>query len=197
MTGAADRKVLFLLASTRTDGNTEQLTRRAAAQLPPGVRQEWLRLTELPLPEFADVRHSGDGRYPWPEGHAGALLDATLEATDLVIASPLYWYSLSTPAKHYLDHWSGWMRVPGLDFKARMAGKTLWAVSALSESDRTVAEPMIGALRNTASYMGMRWGGALLGNGSAPGQVLADSAALAEADAFLTGVREREEAALG
>ncbi|WP_149183056.1 NAD(P)H-dependent oxidoreductase [Streptomyces sp. TRM49041] len=125
-----ERKFLFLLASTRTGGNTEQLARRAAGGL-------------------------GDGTHPQPEGNARRLLDATLEATDVVIASPLYWYSVCTPAKLYLDHWTGWMRVPGLDFRARTAGKTLWGVTALAGDDRSVADPLIGALRNTATYMDM------------------------------------------
>lgn len=186
MTAEAERKFLFLLASTRTDGNTEWLARRAAAGLPDGVRQEWLRLTDLPLPDFQDPRHAGDGTYPYPEGNARRLLDATLEATDLVIASPLYWYSLSAPAKLYLDHWVNWMRVPGLDFRVRMGGRTLWGVTALGDDDRSVADPLIGSLRNTANYMSMHLGGVLLGNGSAPGQVLADRDALTEADTFFS-----------
>ncbi len=184
MAAETERTFLFVLGSTRPDGNTEQLTRRAAERLPAGVRQEWTDLRQLALPEFADLRHTGDGTHPAPEGDAKRLLDATLGATDVVIATPLYWYSFSTPVKHYLDHWTGWMRVPGLDFKERMAGKTLWGVSVLAEEDRSVADPLHAALRHTASYMEMRWGGLLLGNGSAPGQVLADASALAEAAEF-------------
>ncbi|GAA4906053.1 flavodoxin family protein [Streptomyces coeruleoprunus] len=190
---AAERKFLFLLGSTRPDGNTEQLARRAAEALPEGVRQEWLRLTDLPVPDFADLRHTGDGTHPQPEGNLRHLLDATLDATDIVIASPLYWYSLSTPAKHYLDHWVGWLRLPGLDFKARMAGKTLWGVTALAERDQSVADPLIGSLRHSASYMSMRFGGVLLGNGSAPGQVLADEVAMKEAKDFFSAVQEVSE----
>ncbi|MDX3849617.1 flavodoxin family protein [Streptomyces sp. AK02-01A] len=180
----AERKFLFLLASSRGGGNTEELARRAADGLPDGVAQEWLRLNELPLPPFEDLRHSGTGQYPEPDGNARLLLDATLAASDLVIASPLYWYSVSTSAKLYLEHWSSWMRVPGLDFRSRMAGKTMWAVTTLASEDRSKADPLIGTLRNSAEFLGMHWGGTLVGNGSAPGQVLNDSAALADAVNF-------------
>jgi multimeric flavodoxin WrbA len=172
------RSFLFLLGSTRRDGNTERLARRAADQLPAGVRQDWVRLSELPLPAFADHRHDGDGRYAAPEGEAARLLDATLAATDLVIASPLYWYAPSTPVKHYLDHWTGWLRVPGLDFRARMAGRTLWGVTALADEDFSAADPLIGTLTRTAGYLHMRFGGMLLGYGSRPGDVLRDEEAL-------------------
>ncbi|MGW5667958.1 flavodoxin family protein [Micromonospora sp. NPDC003776] len=184
---AGPRSYLFLLGSARHGGNTETLARHAATRLPVDARVRWLRLAELPLPRFEDVRHRGSGRYPEPVGNARVLLDATLTATDVVIASPLYWYTVSADVKTYLDHWSGWMRVPGVDFRARMRGKTLWAVSTVSDEDRTTADPMLGTLRLTADYLGMRWGGALVGYGNRPGDVLADAAALARAETFFAG----------
>ncbi|MER6850235.1 NAD(P)H-dependent oxidoreductase [Streptomyces flaveolus] len=177
------RRFLFLLGSSRPDGNTELLARRAAEQLPADVEQRWISLTEHPLPEFEDLRHDSDHTRP-TEGDEALLLDATLAATDLVIASPLYWYSLSAPVKRYLDHWSGWLRTPGLDFKATLAGRTLWGVTALAHEEQEVADPLIGSLNNSAAYMGMRFGGVLLGNGSKPGDVLRDTDALTRAKTF-------------
>ncbi|MFE0801472.1 flavodoxin family protein [Streptomyces sp. NPDC058812] len=177
------RHYLFLLGSSRPDGNTELLARRAAEQLPTDVEQRWIDLAEHPLPDFEDLRHDSDHVRP-TEGNAGLLLDATLAATDIVIASPLYWYSLSAPVKRYLDYWSGWLRTPGLDFKATLAGRTLWGVTALAHQEQEVADPLIGSLSNSAAYMGMRFGGVLLGNGSKPGDILKDTEALAGAKTF-------------
>ena len=75
------RKFLFLLGSSRTGGNTEALARLAAEQLPDGAEQRWLHLADLPLPEFDDLRHEGDGIYPAPTGNAATLLDATPSPT--------------------------------------------------------------------------------------------------------------------
>ena len=177
------RRFLFLLGSSRPDGNTELLARRAAEQLPADVEQRWIDLARHPLPEFEDLRHDSDHTRP-TEGNAGLLLDATLAATDLVIASPLYWYSVSTPVKRYLDHWSGWLRTPDLDFKATLAGRTLWGVTALAHREQEVADPLTGTLQLTAAFMGMHFGGVLLGNGSRPGDVLRDADALSRAKTF-------------
>lgn len=177
------RSFLFLLGSSRTGGNTELLARRAAEQLPADVEQRWLSLAEHPLPDFEDLRHDSDHVRP-TEGAAGLLLDATLAATDIVIASPLYWYSVSASTKRYLDYWSGWLRTPNTDFKATLAGRTIWGVTALAHPEEEVADPLIGTLSNSAAYMGMRFGGVLLGNGSKPGDVLEDSAALTRAKTF-------------
>ncbi|WP_328873200.1 NAD(P)H-dependent oxidoreductase [Streptomyces sp. NBC_00287] len=177
------RRFLFVLGSSREDGNTETLARRAAEQLPEGVEQQWIDLAAHPLPDFEDLRHDSDHARP-TEGNVALLLDATLAATDIVIVSPLYWYTVSAHAKRYLDYWSGWLRTPGIDFKATMAGRTLWGVTVLSEYEQVVADPLVGALNNSAAYMGMRFGGVLLGNGSKPGDVLNDGEALKNAKTF-------------
>jgi multimeric flavodoxin WrbA len=177
------RRFLFVLGSARADGNTELLAHRAAEQLPPDVEQQWIDLAEHPVPDFEDLRHDSDHVRP-TEGNLALLLDATLAATDIVIASPLYWYSVSAQTKRYLDYWSGWLRTPGLDFKATLAGRTLWGVTALAHSQPEVADPLVGTLNNSAAYMGMRFGGVLLGNGSKPGDVLNDTEALARAKTF-------------
>ena len=67
---------------------------RGAELSPRSHEQRWLRLADLPLDPFVDIRHEGDGTYPAPRGHARTLLDATLEATDLVFVVPVYWYGL-------------------------------------------------------------------------------------------------------
>jgi multimeric flavodoxin WrbA len=177
------RSFLFLLGSSRSDGNTEALARRAAEQLPADVEQRWLSLAEHPLPDFEDLRHDADHVRPTGD-NAALLLDATLAATDIVIASPLYWYSVSATVKRYLDHWSGWLRTPGLDFKDTLAGRTLWGVTVLAAPEQTYADPLVGMLGNSAAYMEMRFGGVLLGNGSKPGDVLNDIDALTRAKTF-------------
>jgi multimeric flavodoxin WrbA len=177
-------KFLFVLGSARRDGNTELLARRAAENL--DAEQRWLWLEDLPLPVYRDTRHAED-KHPAPTGNEQLLLDATLDATDIVIASPLYWYTVSASTKQYLDHWTAWMYLPGVEFKPRMREKTLWGVSVLSD-EREQADPLVGTLRLTADYLNMRWGGVLLGNGSRPRDVLTDAPALADAQVFFQDV---------
>lgn len=50
-----------------------------------------------------------------------------------------------------------------------------------------VADPLVGTLNNSAAYMGMSFGGVLLGNGSKPGDVLRDTEALTRAKTFFAG----------
>ncbi|MER7824919.1 NAD(P)H-dependent oxidoreductase [Streptomyces sp. NPDC096097] len=177
-----DRSFLFVLGSSRSDGNTEILARQAAEQLPAGTRKRWVDLAGTALPDFQDGRHEAEGWIP-SEGEE-ALRLATLEATDVVIASPLYWYALSAHTKRYLDYWSGWLTAPGSDFKQRMAGRTLWGVTAMADHAESRAEGLVTGLHHTAAYMRMHFGGVLLGNGSRPGQVRDDERAMIRAKTF-------------
>ncbi len=183
-TSTEKRRFLFLLASARRNGNSETLARHAAQAL--SHEQAWLRLSELPLPPFEDIRHQGEGQYAPPIGPARELLEHTLAASDIVWVAPLYWYGLPASAKLYLDHWSGWMRVPGLAFKQRMAGKTMWVISAVSDEDTATADPLLGTLRLSTTYMSMKWGGALLGYANRPGDIELDTKALTNAQSFFT-----------
>jgi multimeric flavodoxin WrbA len=189
LNGVPIRRFAFLISSARRNGNTEILTRKAAEHLPEEYEQLWLNLSELSLAPFEDIRHS-IGVYPEPTGNERILFEATLGSTDLVFAVPLYWYSVPTSAKHYLDYWSAWLRVPGADFRNRMAGKTLWGVCVLSEEDQGRADPLIGMLANTADYLKMSFGGVLLGYGSRPGDVMSDIEALAKAKTFFQSVAQ-------
>ncbi|MEU9304531.1 NAD(P)H-dependent oxidoreductase [Streptomyces sp. NPDC048269] len=178
----ADRSFLFVLGSSRPDGNTEILARAAAEQLSAGVTQRWVDLAGLPLPDFQDGRHESESRAV--DENEEVLRRATLEATDIVIVSPLYWYSLSAHTKRYLDYWSGWLAVPGLDFKQRMAGRTLWGVTVMADREEVVADGLTTTLNHTAAYLRMRFGGVLFGNGTRPGQVRNDERAVIRAKTF-------------
>lgn len=184
----SQRSFLFLLGSSRRDGNSEALARHAAASLPPSVAQRWIRLDDHPLDPFEDLRHEGTGLYDEPTGNAELLRQATRDATDVVIVSPLYWYSVSASVKLYMDHWSGWMRVPGPRFADGMREKCLWGVTAYASDDVALADPLVGTLRNSADYFRMAWGGVLLANGTRPGQILEDEAALGRAADFFAPV---------
>jgi multimeric flavodoxin WrbA len=185
----APASYLFLVTSTREpghEGNTEWLARRAAEALPAGTRQQWLNLARMELPPFVDQRHT-TGTYMPPLGDLKVLLDEMLAATHIVFVSPVYWYSIPAPLKLFVDHWSAFLRVPGLDFKARMAPKVLSLIT--TSGNREKAQPSIDSIRLCAEFMGMPWGGALWGKGGAPGAVAQDAEAMAAAATFLGAAR--------
>lgn len=175
---------LFIVASTREPGqigNTEQLARLAASALPGDARQTWLHLAAMDLPPFVDRRHTV-GTYPAPTGDLATLLDATMACTDLVLVTPVYWYSFPSSLKTYIDHWSAWLRIPGVPFKQAMAAKRLHLIT--TSGDEAKARSMIASTRLCAEFFSMPFVGAMWGKGGAPGAVEADAAAVAAAQRF-------------
>jgi NAD(P)H-dependent FMN reductase len=177
---------LFIVASTREPGhvgNTEWLAQQAASTLPQSTERTWLHLAPLQLPPFTDVRHTA-GTYPWPEGGLRTALDATMRCTDLVLVTPVYWYSFPSSLKTYLDHWSAWMRIDGLPFKAEMAKKRMHLIT--TSGDRAKAQSMIDAAGLCAAFLSMPLAGVLWGKGGAPGAVQSDGAAVSAASGFFS-----------
>ena len=182
-----NRHFLFLVASTRETGhmgNTEWLARQAAASLPADTPQTWVNLARAGIPEFVDQRHTV-GSYPMPEEGSvmRQLLDQTLACTDLVFVAPVYWFSFPATLKAYLDHWSAWLRVPGLEFKAQMGQKRLWLIT--TNGDRAKAQPMIDSTALCAKFLDMPLAGELWGKGGAPEAVKGDAEAVQASRRFL------------
>ncbi|RGP37727.1 flavodoxin family protein [Pseudotabrizicola alkalilacus] len=165
------RHFLFLLSSARTGGNTEQLARHAAQTL--ACPCDWLDLTTLALPDFCDPRPALPGP---PSGVLAQVLDRMRAASDICFVAPVYWYSLPTPAKLLLDHWSGFLDQPGLEFPLWIRHKRLWLITTRADPDPSVATPSETMLRRTADWLGMSWGGALHGVADAPGEIVKDAA---------------------
>lgn len=182
--GAEPRRFLFLNSSGRAEGNTAQLAKIAARVLPAEVVQDWQSLELAQLAPFYDLRHQGDGAYPVPEARQAELLSATLAASDIVLVTPLYWYNMSSAAKLYFEHWSAWMRVPEVEFLARMQAKRFWLISTAADDDKAIFNALVEACRRTADYAGMEWAGSLLGYANRPGDILHDQATLKQAQQF-------------
>jgi multimeric flavodoxin WrbA len=170
----------FVLGSTRRHSNSEQLARRAAHALPDA---RWIHLLDHPLPPFHDLRH-GTG-FPPLDGNAKLLADATIAATDLVLVTPVYWYSVSWLMKLYLDHWTHWLRIPELAFKDTLRGRNFWSVIVDSDDEASGSgNATVDMLRRTADYMEMSFRGVLQGHANRPGEITLDERALAQAATF-------------
>lgn len=99
-------KVLALCSSPRTDGNSRALAEAAlegAAES--GSQVELVQLSEVIAGLVGDCRkcRRPDGRCSIQDGYRSLLLDQVLPADGLVIATPLYFYGVSSYFKAFLD----------------------------------------------------------------------------------------------
>lgn len=177
-------KYLFLVASARPEGqagNSEKLAQAAASHLPKAINQKWINLAQMNIPDFVDQSHSKQ-TYSMPKGDLKTLLDATMDCTNLVLVTPVYWMSYPASLKKYLEHWSEWMRIPSVPFKEEMSKKHLHliATSAIPGS----IKPLNDSTRLCAEFLNMTYSGVLEGLGGALESIYSDPEAMNSAEQF-------------
>jgi multimeric flavodoxin WrbA len=161
---------IALFASARRNGHTGALTDRIAALL--GI-------------EVVDLAKLRMAPYDYEHGHRDddfePLMLRALEFDPLIFASPVYWYSVSSPMKVFLDRVTDFLDLPDLlDHGRRLRGKTGHVVCTSIYPDPP--RPFVEAFADTFEYLGMKFG-AIAHLNCADG--FDDAAADAEARRFL------------
>ncbi|GEM_PF-5518651 len=141
-------QILVVEGSTRTPSSTCEHVEALLAANHATAQAFHLRETRLPL--FVDARVQGD----WNLGPAlEEMLEAMLGADLIILASPLYWYSVSHLMKNFLDHWTYYLRHPKYQFTERMRGKKFYPVIVGSDPDPAGAAPAFAAIRLSVAYV--------------------------------------------
>jgi len=91
------------------------------------------------------------------------LIDHVLQFEQLILASPVYWYSVCPPMKRFLDRISDLLEVPDMLGKGRqLRGKDLYVLCTSIEEQAD--GPFESAWRETCAYLGMNYRGLLHAN---------------------------------
>ncbi len=141
--------ILVVLGSSRSRGNTRMLVDCAFADAPH-------RLVDLGRHSFSDYDYSHENR----DDDFAALADMLVAHERIVLATPVYWYSMSAVMKRFVDRLSDLVTIRK-PIGRKMAGRSLYLIA-------TSTEPVLPAgfettFRSTAEYFDMAWGGCLHG----------------------------------
>jgi multimeric flavodoxin WrbA len=166
--------IAVIYGGTRQNGNTEVLTEHAVQ----GIASEKIFLRDHNIQPIIDMRHSENG---FQERHDdyNAIIDRILPHDTLLFSTPIYWYSMSGTMKNFIDRWSQTLRDPKYpDFKKKMASKKAFVIAVGGDDPYTKGLPMIQQFKYIFDFMGIEFGGYILGKGNKPGDVLQDKDAL-------------------
>ena len=156
---------IALFASARRHGNTGQLLDCVAGEL--GIEVVDLGALQMSAYDY-EHRNRGDDFEP--------LMARVLDREQLIFASPVYWYGVSSPMKLFLDRISDLLDIDELLAQGRrLRGKRAF-VACTSVVEEAPAS-FIDAFRDTFDYLGMRFGGLLhanCNNGYEPAKYEAD-----------------------
>lgn len=142
-----ERRAIALFSSSRRHGHTGQLIDHIAGELDIEV----IDLASLNMSSYDyEHRNRNDDFEP--------LMRRLLEFDQLIFASPVYWYSVNSAMKLFLDRLSDYLELPDLlDEGRRLRGKQAYIVCT-SICEEPPAS-FINTFADTFEYLGMHYGG--------------------------------------
>lgn len=132
---------LIILGSSHSEGNTKKVV----DELLHSLEGEVVDLNKLNISYFDyEHRNRNDDFLP--------LAEKMTQAQTIILATPIYWYSMSAIMKTFLDRWSDLLKIRK-DLGRQMRGKRLFVIAC--SSDATEYAHFDLPFERTADYMGM------------------------------------------
>lgn len=166
--------IAVLYGGTRPNGNSEILTE----QVIQGITAETIYLRDYRILPIDDMRHSAEGFQDRDDDY-NSIIDRILPHDILLFSTPIYWYSMSGTMKNFIDRWSQTLRDAKYpDFKKQMAAKKAFVIAVGGDLPNLKGLAMVQQFKHIFDFMGMEFGGYILGTGNKPGDILLDKEAL-------------------
>lgn len=167
-----------IYGGTRSNGNTETLTKRAVKDL----EVDSIYLSDFRIRPIEDMRHAEEG-FPNVEDDYNTVLSRMMQHDVLIFATPIYWYSMSGQMKLFVDRWSQTMRDPQFkDFKKEMAHKQAYVIAVGGDAPYIKGLPMIQQFTYIFEFFGLAFEGYIIGKGNKPGDIKNDQNAMYAAE---------------
>lgn len=139
---------LGIIGTSRSGGQTAQLVREVFSELDDG--------------QIIDLNAMNIGYFDYDYGNQGddflPIAQMMMRAETIVLASPVYWYSMSAQMKAFIDRFND-LTGPYKPLGKRLAGKRLYLVATGGQP--TVPKSFDQPFIDLANYFDMRWGGML------------------------------------
>ena len=143
------KKVIIILGSSRSHGDTRKLINRVREE----VDADFIDLNDLQISYYDyEYKNQDDDFLP--------TMKRVVDYDKIILASPVYWYSMSAIMKTFVDRFSDLLRIHK-EVGRQLRGKQLYTIS--SSSDSTVYDNFLKAFELTAEYLGMDYDGYLYG----------------------------------
>ncbi|MEO4053068.1 flavodoxin family protein [Solibacillus sp. CAU 1738] len=170
-------KILMLVGSTRNEGNSEKLAHLALE----GLEYETIYLKDLDICPIEDLRHTPEGFHPVDDDYT-QVLEAILESDVLVLATPIYWYSMSGTMKNTIDRFSHAIRDERYPHVMEHMKSMKGIVIAVGgDHPRVKGLPLIQQCQYTFDFFDMEFYSYIIGEARKPGTIMKDVQALMQA----------------
>jgi multimeric flavodoxin WrbA/RimJ/RimL family protein N-acetyltransferase len=135
---------IIIFGSSRSDGHTLKAIKTV--------------IQEIPIP-IVDLRDLNIAQYDYTYANAKddfiPLAEKMVRYNPIILATPVYWYSMSASLKTFIDRWSDLLDIRK-DIGRRLAGKDLYVISSYGES---IPRGFEDAFSQTCEYLDMQYRG--------------------------------------
>lgn len=141
------KKIAIILGSSRKDGNTLYLVDKLSSELE--IQTKVYNLLDYNISYF-DYEHLNK------KDNFVKLSEELTEYTDLLFATPVYWYSMSAPMKTFFDRMTDLVTIRK-DIGRSWRGKRTWLLA--SGTDQFLPEGFEVPFSRTSEYFDMNYSG--------------------------------------
>lgn len=169
-----DEKILLVMGSPRREGNSATLAKQVAAGAEATgatVESFYLHGMNIQPCTACDACREERGKDCVIDDDMETLYPKLRQADALVIASPIYWFTVSAQTKLFMDRWYA-LGGPGEEYAA-FAGKRIGIVLTYADVD-PFASGAVNALRtfqDVFNYVGAQIVGMVYGSASEAGEI--------------------------
>lgn len=176
------KKILIAAASPRKNGNSTLLARKAAEGVEnAGGSYEMLHLHSLDIKpcRACDWCRENPGSFCVIKDDMQPIYAKLREAEGLIIATPVYWFTVSAQAKLFMDRWYGFVNSAGYLLK----GKRIGIILTFGDTD-VFSSGAVNALRtfqDACAYVGSHLVASVYGSANEPGEIQSNTDLLEKA----------------
>ena len=178
-------KVLGVLGSPRVGGNSDILLEQAlAGAKDAGAEVEKIVLSKKKISGCLDCGKCNETGVCAIKDDMLEIHKKILEADCIIHSSPVYFWTMTSQMKAYLDRWCAFFDAQWQWHKAyypRMKGKKIALITVCGDPDPHVADPIVNCFKPTAHYGKLRWLGTVMASASERGEIAGNETARQEA----------------
>jgi len=178
-------KVLGIMGSPRVGGNSDVLLDEAlAGAKDAGAQVEKIILDKKKISGCKDCKKCNETGICVIKDDMLQIHKQILDADAIIHSVPVYFWSMTSQMKAYLDRWCAlfdanwsWQK----DYYPKMKGKIIGLITVCGDPDVHTADPVVHSFKSTVEMTKMHWLGAVMASASDKGDIIKDKTAIKNA----------------
>ncbi|MCS4486522.1 NAD(P)H-dependent oxidoreductase [Staphylococcus americanisciuri] len=165
--------ITVLFSGGYEKGNTTTLTEHVLE----GQDYRWINLEDVVNSANSTIAEDSKEQRDYEQ-----VTDQILASEDVILVSPVNWYSISATLQHFIEQWSEALAISQYDdFKEKLSDINFRLILIGGDSPRVKALPCVKQVDYSLQFLGAHLQDYLIGYATQPGEIFKDTYAMNEA----------------